>query len=209
MTYIENVFICLAAPLMVAVCCAAGPRRRSMLFILAGMAACLSAAYINAFAAITLRADARATSLEIAPVIEEVMKLMPVLFYLLVFEPRGRKVAGEAVMVAVGFATLENACYLTANGAGTGFYLLIRGFATGAMHVACGAVTALGMASLWDRLGLRAASALGALCLSITCHGVYNILVDQPAPVAYIGYALPIVTLAVTLTLRRRLFPGD
>ena len=43
MTYVENVFVCLAAPLIVAVLCTAGPRRRSLLFILSGMVTCLFA----------------------------------------------------------------------------------------------------------------------------------------------------------------------
>ena len=38
------------------------------------------------------------------------------------------------------FATFENVCYLTQNGAGQFVYLLIRGFGTGAMHIVCGSV---------------------------------------------------------------------
>ncbi len=209
MTYIENVFICLAAPLIVAVLCTAGPRRRSLLFILSGMVTCLISAYINSFLALILGADARAASVEIAPVVEEIMKLLPVLFYLLVFEPRGSAVAGEALMVAVGFATLENACYLIVNGAEEALRLLIRGFSTGAMHVACGAITTIGMARLWERLSLRVAGTLGALCLSITWHGIFNILVDQAGAAAVVGYALPILTGLGTVLLRRRFFPTE
>ena len=51
-------------------------------------------------------------------------------------------------MVAVDFATMENACYLVSTGADNTIKLLIRGFCTGAMHVVCGAITAIGMASL-------------------------------------------------------------
>ena len=209
MTYIENVFICLAAPLLVAVCCLRGARRRSMLFMLAGMAACLASSYISSFIALALNADVRAAALEITPMIEEIMKLLPILFYLMVFEPRGSAVAGEALMVAVGFATLENACYLTANGAENVLRLLIRGFSTGAMHVACGAITALGMAEVWDRLRLRVASALGALCVAITWHAVFNILVDQTGATAIVGYALPVMTGFGTVLVRRKWFKTE
>lgn len=40
------------------------------------------------------------------------------------------------------FATFENVCYLTQNGAGQFVYLLIRGFGTGAMHTSAAACTA-------------------------------------------------------------------
>ena len=209
MTYIENVFICLAAPLIVAVLCTAGPRRRSLLFILSGMVTCLFSSYINSFIALVLGADALAASVEIAPVIEEIMKLLPLLFYLLVFEPQGGAVAGEALMVAVGFATLENACYLIVNGADDALRLMLRGFSTGTMHVACGAITAIGMARLWERLSLRVVSALSALCLAITLHGIFNILVDQTGAAAVVGYALPILTGIGTVLLRRRFFPYE
>ncbi len=45
------------------------------------------------------------------------------------------------LLVAIGFATFENACYLTQNGSANLWLLLIRGFGTGAMHVLCGVIT--------------------------------------------------------------------
>ena len=110
MTYIENVFFCLVAPLLVAMLCADKRRRRPLWFMLAGMIACLCSSYISSTIALMLNADALVASLEITPVIEEIMKLMPMLFYLLVFEAHGEEVSGEALMVAVGFATMENKC---------------------------------------------------------------------------------------------------
>lgn len=209
MTYIENVFICLAAPLVVAVLCAGGARRRPLLFMLAGMVACLLSYYINSFLAMAYQTDTQTATLEITPVIEEIMKLLPLLFFLLVFQPRREAVAVEALMVAVGFATLENACYLIVNGAEHTLRLLIRGFSTGAMHVACGAITAIGLGVQWERLSLRVACALGALCMSITWHGIYNVLVDQSGAAAYVGYALPLLTGLATIWVRRRFFAGE
>ena len=41
MTYIENVFVCIAAPLLVAALCAGRKHLRFFLFMLAGMLSCL------------------------------------------------------------------------------------------------------------------------------------------------------------------------
>lgn len=49
MTYIENVFICMMSPLLIAVLCMGKKQLRFFLFCIAGMGACLFSAYINTF----------------------------------------------------------------------------------------------------------------------------------------------------------------
>lgn len=197
MNYIENIFACLAAPLLVAVFCLRKDRRRMALFLLAGMTACLFSSYISTFVAAVLHADRLSASVEIAPMVEEAMKLFPLLFYLMVFEPRYTEAYGSMLMIAVGFTTFENVCYLTANGAARIGHLLIRGFGTGAMHVVCGAMVSVGLFYLWDRIWLRAAGTVGLLSLAITYHGIYNILVSQEGPAAWVGYLIPLCTAAL------------
>ncbi|MBQ6508978.1 MAG: PrsW family intramembrane metalloprotease [Flexilinea sp.] len=194
MNYIENIFICLTAPLLIAVLCLKGGRRRMIISLLAGMTACLLSSYISTFIAVVMKADRLSASLEIAPMVEEIMKLFPLLFYLLVFEPRIEDASGSLLMISVGFATFENVCYLTTNGAAQVFHLLIRGFGTGAMHVVCGALVSLGLFYLWDQLWLRTAGTIGLLGLAITYHGIYNILVSQTGIAAWIGYLIPLLT---------------
>lgn len=203
MNYIENIFICLAAPLLIAVLCLKDTRRRLVISLLAGMTACLLSSYINTFIAAVMQADRLSASLEIAPMVEEIMKLFPLLFYLLVFEPRIEDASGSMLMIAVGFATFENVCYLTTNGAAHVLHLVIRGFGTGAMHVVCGALVSLGLFYLWDQLWLRAAGTIGLLTLAITYHGIYNILVSQTGFTAWIGYLIPLLT-ALVLQIRIR-----
>ncbi len=65
------------------------------------------------------------------------MKLLPLVFYLLVFEPEGDKIKAAAITVALAFATFENVCYLIQNGADRFSFIFFRGFGTGAMHVLC------------------------------------------------------------------------
>ena len=204
MNYIENVYICLVAPLLISVFCLRSSRRRTMLFLLGGMTACLLSSYITTFLALTENVDTLVASLEIAPMVEEIMKFFPVLFYLLVFEPKKETAAGGAMMIAVGFATFENVCYLTVNGAARLLHLLIRGFGTGAMHVVCGTLLAVGLLQLWDRLYLRVAGTFGLLSVAITYHATYNILVSQTGIIAWVGYLIPLLTGVLTLILGKR-----
>ena len=145
MTYIENVFLCMLAPLLVAGICMGRRQLKTFAFCFAGMGACLFSAYLNTFLAIWYQANSFTATVEIAPVVEEVVKLLPLLFYLLVFEPKPARIRIAALIVAVSFATFENICYLSQNGAEAFSFILFRGFGTGAMHVVCGAMMGEGL----------------------------------------------------------------
>lgn len=197
MTYIENIFVCIVAPLAVAALCMGRSYLRIFLFAFAGMGACLLSAYINTFVAALYQATAFQTTAEIAPVVEEVMKLLPLLFYLLVFEPESRYIKSAALTVATGFATFENICYLIQNGAEDLRFLLVRGFGAGAMHIVCGAFIARGLTYVWQRGWLKAAGTCGLLGAAVAFHGLYNLLIAYGGRVQYIAYAMPLVTLAL------------
>lgn len=206
MNYIENIYVCLAAPILIAVLVMRGRGRRMMLFLLAGLTVCLLSSYISTFLAYAAGADQLHASVEIAPMTEEIIKFLPILFYLLVLEPGREEIADSFLMTAVGFATFENACYLISNGADQILHLLIRGFGTGAMHVVCGFLIAAGLLYLWDRTWIRVAGTVGLLCVTITYHGVYNILVSQTGIAALIGYLIPMMTVVLALAFGRDFF---
>lgn len=182
MSYIENIYVCLGAPLLIAAICMRGRGRKMMMFLLAGTTVCLLSSYISTFIASALGADVLTASIEIAPMIEEFMKFLPILFFLIVLEPGKEEIADGILMTAVGFATFENACYLTSNGAAHILHLLIRGFGTGSMHVMCGVIIAIGLLYLWNRTWLRVPGTIGLLAVTITYHGIYNMLVSQTGP---------------------------
>ena len=197
MTYIENVLVCIAAPLFITMLCVGRKYRASFVFCFAGMLVCLLSAYLNTFFTIIYQADTMNAATQIAPVVEEIMKLLPLLFFLIVFEPDLQRFRLAAMLVAASFATFENICYLAENGAGQMLFLLIRGFGTGAMHVVCGSAYSEGLRFVWhDRL-LRSVCIPGLLCVTIIYHAIYNLLVSVGGSVQVIGYCIPLFTLAV------------
>ena len=204
MTSMENTFVCLAAPLLLAILCLRGEGRRGLVFLLAGMTACLLSAYISAFLASVWDTDLTTASHAIAPAVEESMKALPLLFYLLVFEPEKKSAVSGALLVAVGFATFENVCFLTSYGTGELVRLAIRGFGAGAMHVVCGMVVALGLSFLWDQVWLRVVGGFGLLCAVITFHAVFNVFVSQAGPVFWMGSAVPLTIVTAYLLLPGR-----
>lgn len=205
MTYIENVLVCIAAPLLITALFMGMRALRTFLFFFAGMAACLLSAYVNTFFAAVTAAGAMTATVEIAPVGEEILKLLPMLFYLLVFVPNPSRIKDAVLLVSAGFATFENICYLMQNGAEELGFLLIRGFGTGAMHITCGAILGYGLAYVWKHGWLKAAGTLGLLGTAVTFHAVYNLLIAAGGAVQYIAYGMPLVTMAAGLAAGRLL----
>ncbi len=203
MNYIENIYICLAAPLLIAIFCLNRMGRPMVMFVLGGMTVCLLSSYISTFLAAVYHIDLLTASITISPIVEEVMKLLPVLYYLLVFEPDADRIPACVVLIAMGFATFENVCYLVQNDTMQIMNLLIRGFGTGAMHVVCGTFLFMGLLLLWDKPWLRAAGTVGLLAVAITYHGIYNMLVLQSGPVALIGYLIPLISAVIIFILNR------
>ncbi len=204
MIYVENIYVCMLAPLFVASFCSDKEHRKSLIFVMCGMTACLLSAYVNFFLAQMYQTTITNATVEIAPLVEEGMKLLPVLFYLLVFEPKNKNILGAILMVAVGFATFENICYLVEHGAKDLNYLLMRGFGTGAMHIVCGAIVGYGLLFTWKHRWLHILGAFGVFCIAVTYHGEYNLLVSGGTIGQIIGLCMPVVTIIVMKLIIRR-----
>ena len=197
MIYIENIFVCLAIPLALCILFVGGRTRTFLLFMITGMSVCLLSAYVNSFFMGFYGVSATVTVVEITPVCEEVMKLLPLLFYVLIFEPKVRNLPEAAVALAVGFATFENACYLTENGAENLMFLLIRGLSAGALHILCGILIGFGLSYVFRRRWLAFTGTMGLLGACIVFHAIYNLLISGEGPWRVAGYLFPSVLIAL------------
>ncbi|MDD6024555.1 MAG: PrsW family glutamic-type intramembrane protease [Oscillospiraceae bacterium] len=196
MIYIENIFVCLAIPLALCMLFVGGRTRLFMLFMMAGMSVCLLSAYVNSFFMGYYHVSATDTVVEITPVCEEAMKLLPLLFYVLVFEPKVRNLPEAAIALAVGFATFENVCYLTENGAENFMFLLIRGLSAGALHILCGILIGFGLSYVFRRRWLAFTGTVGLLGACIEFHAIYNLLISGDGPWRIAGYLFPSILIA-------------
>ena len=204
MSYIENIYICLAAPQLLAILCLRRFARQHLIFLLSGMTACLLSAYVSSFLTGALGLDMSVASHEISPLVEEIIKLLPVLFYLLIFNPDKKNAVSAAMLVAIGFATFENVCFLISDGSADLLRLLIRGFGTGAMHAGCGMVVAIGLFFLWDQAWLRAVGVFALLCVVIRFHAAFNLFVNQTGAAFWIGSAIPLTLMLLYLVFFHR-----
>lgn len=206
MTYIENIFLCLAIPMILSLFFTAGKSRKYTVFVICGMAMCLLAAYVNSFFMGYYLTDAKVASIEIAPVCEEVMKLLPLLLYFAVFEPKPRELPAAAIAIAVGFATFENVCYLTENGAEDIRFLLIRGISAGALHILCGILTGFGISYVFRRRWLAVTGTVGVLGACVGFHAIYNLLISAEGNWRMTGYLFPSLLILALFLAKRFLF---
>ena len=82
MIYAENILICIAVPLVIALMFLRGGGRKFVVTFLLGMVVCLLSAYMSGFCQNVFDLSAEETSVFISPITEEIMKLLPIMFYL-------------------------------------------------------------------------------------------------------------------------------
>ncbi len=197
MIYSENILICIAVPLLITVLYVKGRTRRFVVCFLTGMVVCLLASYISGYISILGGKDADYTAVYISPIVEEVLKLLPILFIFLVFEPADRYVFLNAVAIGAGFATFENCVYILLTGMESLSYTLVRGLAVGVMHIDCMLAVSFGLVVARKYKASSFACVVGILSLSTTYHALYNLLVSSRGIPERLGYSLPLVTAVV------------
>ena len=106
--------------------------------------------------------------------------------------------------MAAGFATFENICYLLEHGTGNLFYLLVRGFSTGAMHITCAFIIGYGLRVFRRPAALKASGIFALLCVAITFHAMFNMLMKTDGLIKQFGYAVPIVSCLILFLLKYR-----
>lgn len=207
MIYAENILLCIAVPLLIALLFVRSHVRRFVAAFLLGMGVCLAAAYISSFLGLVAGMERNDTSIFLSPMVEELMKILPLLFFAVLFSPEDQQLTMLAVAVGAGFATYENCCYILTSGAGSLTYILIRGLVVGVMHI----VSILAL-SIWlitaKRLKVFSFPAVvGGLSLSMIFHALYNLLVSRPGVTTVIGYLLPLSAALGLYYLYRKLLP--
>ena len=194
MIYSENILFCISIPLLLTAIYTRGAARRSISAFLVGMVTCLLSSYISGYLTLLTNMELNASAVYISPTIEEIMKLLPLLFFLLVFRPREMTLVTFAISLGAGFATFENCCYLLATGSESLAFTLVRGLAVGVMHIVCMLAMSLSLIMVRRYRVFSFSTVVGCLSLSVVFHALYNLLVSAPGIPSYIGYGLPILT---------------
>ncbi len=196
MIYSENILLCISIPLLLTLLYVRGSARRSLAGFLIGMAICLLSSYISGFLTLLTRMELRESAVYISPTTEEIMKLLPLLFYMAVFRPGEMTLTTFAISLGAGFATFENCCYLLSAGSESLGFTLVRGLAVGVMHIVCMLAMSLSIIMVRRYRAFSFSTVVGCLSLSVVFHALYNLLVSVSGIPATVGYGLPLLAAA-------------
>jgi RsiW-degrading membrane proteinase PrsW (M82 family) len=161
-------------------------------FMLIGIFISVFASEVNGLLARTLSMDMYSITVIITPVTEELLKMLPILYYAIVISDKREKLFTASMATGIGFAILENAYYLLNYPNFNMISAVIRAFGAGLMHGMCTLLVGVGISFVKKRSKLFAVGTFGLLSTAIVYHGIYNILIQSKFSI--VGALLPIAT---------------
>lgn len=190
-TYV--LYICFMIPMVLSLFIMEKKSRLVVSFVLIGTTVCLFASELNTRVYFAIGKDMLYYTTTVSPVIEEILKDLPILFYALFVSDDRQKLAQSAFAVGLGFAIMENVVMITQNLYSIDIrWAIMRGFGAGLMHSICTVMVGIGISFVRKRKKLFYCGTLSLLMLAITYHSIYNTLVMSPQK--YYGIFLPICT---------------
>jgi protease PrsW len=174
--------------------------RAILLSLLAGVLAALAAYAINVTLRPALALDFPHYSRYVAPVVEETLKALFVVYLL-----RQHKVgfvvdaAIHGFGIGAGFSLLENLLYLSTHPGAPPWTWVVRGFGTAIMHGGTTAIVAMVSHTLLNRTdAFRLRLVVPGLAVAVVLHSLYNHFLLQPVlATAVIVLVVPLVSVVV------------
>ena len=201
-------FVCLAAPLSMMLFIFKGRLRKILGFLFAGIFMCIFAGEINGLFLAKMDSDMWFLTVNVTPIVEEILKALPVVFIAFIFNPEPQFLLEAAIMVGVGFATMENVCLLFgSSGEFSSWIIVSRGIGAGMMHGVSTLAVGYSMTFISSRKKLSYIGTIAALSMAIIYHSIYNMMVQSDYPL--IGILLPVMTFIPFLILLKRKFWGS
>ena len=182
-------FLCAAVPMLPALYMI--PDKRSRIFVgymLLGMVVCLIASEVNSALLGAFGGDVRYVSTNITPIIEEVIKALPVLYFALFFSDNRDTLLSISFAMGLGFAVLENMVILTGSiEKVTVLWALVRGFGAARMHSSCTSMIGRGISYVHKRRKLFYCGTYSLLIAAVIAHALFNTLIQSQYKAAAYG----------------------
>ena len=179
-------FLCATVPMVPALYMV--PEKKSRLFLgymLLGMVVCLIASEVNSMLLGLLGGDVRYVSSNVTPIVEEVLKALPVLYYALVFSDERDTLLSISFGMGIGFAILENMVILVGNLSTVSvIWACARGFGAARMHSGCTSLVGNGISYIHKRRKLFYTGTFALMIAAIMAHGLFNMLIQSEYKIA-------------------------
>ena len=185
-------FISIFFPLLLMMLLVEKKARLPIVFVLIGIFVSVFASEVNSLLVELLAMDVYSMTVVVTPVTEEILKMLPILYYAVVISDKKEKLFTASMAIGIGFAVLENAYYLLNYPNLSMLSAIIRAFGAGLMHGMCTLLVGVGVSFVKKKSKLFYVGTFGLLSTAIVYHGIYNILIQSK--LSPIGALLPIAT---------------
>ena len=193
MVYI--IMICMVVPLLLLMTLLGKQARLLLGFVLGGMVLAVSAYEINSLVCILFGLSGAELSVKASPIIEEILKALPVLFFAILVSDDRKQVLQLSMAVGIGFAILENAFLLLTYAEQVDIgWAIVRGVSTSLSHGICTMIVGCGILFVHKQKKLFYTGTFALLAAAMTLHAIFNLLIQSPYD--YVALALPIVIYA-------------
>ncbi len=187
------IYLCLVAPLSLMLFLLPKESRRVITFVIIGTTMCLCAGEFNTLVIALFGVGISEAAVTYTPIIEELLKMLPVLFFATCISDDKQKLLTVAMAVGVGFATLENTYVMITNTSQIDLlFAFAHGFASALMHGICTAAVGYGLSFVKKKKKLFYTGTFGLLAVACIYHAIYNLLVQSAY--MYLGLIFPLLT---------------
>lgn len=206
MVYI--IMICMVVPLLLLMTMLNRQSRLLLGFVLCGMVLAVCAYEINTLVCSVFQISGAELSIKAAPIVEEILKALPVLFFAILVSDDRKQVLQLAMAVGIGFAILENAFLLiTYVDEVTVSWAIVRGISTSLSHGICTLMVGCGIIFVRKQKKLFYTGTFALLAAAMTLHATFNLLIQSPYD--YVALALPIVIYGVFWIVKLQRSPSS
>lgn len=186
-----NMYICLITSLSLMLLLFRKESKKILLFMLFGLTSCLVAGFINEYAVGLLNIDRYTATVNIAPIIEEVLKAIPIILFTFIVKPSKWSLLECSMAVGIGFSLLENFCLMYDNDVSLVF-AFVRGIGTGLMHGVCTLMVGYALSYVLENKEVFILGTFESITVSIIYHSSYNILIQSSYPM--LGVLMPLLS---------------
>lgn len=187
--------ICIVVPLLLLMTMLPKQSRLLLGFMLLGMVLAVCAYEINSLIRSIFFLSGTELSIKAAPIIEEILKALPILFFAILFSDDRKQILSLSMAVGIGFAILENTFLLVtyADRVNIG-WAIMRGISTSLSHGLCTMIVGCGIIFVRKQKKLFYTGIFALLAAAMTLHATFNLLIYSPYD--YIALALPVILYA-------------
>ena len=196
-------FISIAAPLTTMLFVCKDKTRALIAFFLSGTVACLFSGEVVGLIAKSSDFTLEYIIVNFTPFFEELCKMVPTLFYAIIFCPKKQQLFECSFAIGAGFAVQENAFILTSfSDFASLSFAIARGFGAGMLHVVCTLGVSYGISFVRKRRKFFAPYTMALLTAAVAYHSAYNQFLQS----RYAEYAimLPMLTFVLIVFMMKK-----